>query len=174
VLLPGIGGDGGSAKVSANLASGGRRCEIESFESSGPDEIVEVRCVNGEGTPIDSDFRLTYMRDTGITPIAGRGWAYVLANEPTNPVYSPSADHQASSTGSPSTVFRTGVGSYTVALSGLGTPGGHAQVSSFGDVSRFCTVTLWQQLDANEEIRVRCFEVGGAAADAQFTLSFLE
>jgi len=83
------------------------------------------------------------------------------------------------------TVTKTDTGSYLVTCTGVGGgdawgPGGHVQVSAYGDgLNTFCHVGSWSTGVADFQASVNCFGRGGgtgggpAPADSQFDLLFV-
>jgi len=117
----------------------------------------------------------------------GRGSAtqcYLWANNASSPIgtpYSPSAiySYNAASRAGGNTVTRTGTGQYTVTCKGVGGgsawgPGGHVQVTAYGaENANYCKVVSWATGGADFSVTVRCYNPGGALADARFDLSFI-
>ncbi len=71
------------------------------------------------------------------------------------------------------TVMHTGVGTYTVTMSGLGSlGGGNAQVVAEGSNANRCRLLNWLPSGADESIAVQCNAPSGAAADTDFDVMF--
>jgi hypothetical protein len=123
----------------------------------------------------------------------GRGTTvlcYLWANQaspPINTPYMPSPFYSfnAQNRSNGISVTKTGTGTYSVTCTGVGGdgpwgPGGHVQVSAYGDgVNTFCHVGHWSTSGADFTATVDCFGRGGGTgggpgpADSQFDLLFL-
>jgi hypothetical protein len=123
---------------------------------------------------------------------AGRGAAtlcYLWADQPSPPLNTPyrpntfySFNAQNGSDGI--SVTKTATGTYSVKCTGVGGgqawgPGGHVQVSAYGDgVNTFCHVGSWSTGLADFTASVDCFGKGGGTgggpgpADSRFDLLF--
>lgn len=86
-----------------------------------------------------------------------------------NPV---SAQYSFNSAGKANSVKKTGTGTYEVKLEGVGTAGGHAQVTAYGAGNVLCKAVRWNQAGADQLVQVACFK-GEAATDSQFSLLFV-
>jgi hypothetical protein len=181
VMLPGAGGPGGSAKVTA-WGPNSRTCKLAGFAASGSDELVDVACHTAAGVPADSRFTLTFHGNDGILGVpaaAGSLQVHVLADQPAAAqTYTPAA--QFNSGGGPVEIRHTWPGWYGVRIPGFEELGGDVQVtalSSAGDAVR-CNVsnwgTLWSSMTGPwTEVGVRCFDPAGTAVDAPFTMSYV-
>ncbi|HET9141237.1 hypothetical protein [Actinophytocola sp.] len=79
------------------------------------------------------------------------------------------------STGQANSITRTGRGVYTVQFPGLGSPGGNAQVTTYGTTPSFCKIasTRWASAGSLLRLNVRCFDPGtGGPADGEFLASY--
>jgi subtilisin family serine protease len=107
-------------------------------------------------------------------------WGYVWADQPTAASYTPSAGHQANSTGAANTVTRSNTGVYVVKMPNLGggTPvpagfaTGNVQVNAFGSVANRCKNGGSFRTAMELQVIVYCHNSAGALADTQFTLLF--
>jgi hypothetical protein len=127
---------------------------------------------------------------------AGRGAAtlcYLWADNPSPPLntpYTPDATYSfnAQDGSNGITVTKTGTGTYLVTCTGVGGgspwgPGGHVQVSAYGDgLNTFCHVGHWETgpfFSPDFHATVDCFGRGGgtgggpAPADSRFDLLFV-
>jgi hypothetical protein len=109
------------------------------------------------------------------------------ASPPLNTPYEPSSYYSfnAQNKASGITVTKTATGTYSVTCRGVGggtplEPGGHVQVSAYGDgVSTFCNVGRWGTSDADFTASVDCFGPGEgregqtAPKDSLFDLLFV-
>lgn len=113
-------------------------------------------------------------------------WAHnpsPLLNTPYEP--SPTYSFNAQNRAGGITVTKTGTGTYLVKCTGVGGgspwgPGGHVQVSSYGDgLNTFCHVGSWGTGGPDFTASVDCFGKGGgggggpAPQDSRFDLLFL-
>ena len=104
------------------------------------------------------------------------GWGWVTARRPTTTDYTPAARDRGNSTGATDTVHRFGVGQYAVTFSGIENPnnGGTDITAALGTTPRFCTGGDIGRDDqtANVTIQVLCYDLGGEAADSQFSIVY--
>ncbi|MEV6601477.1 hypothetical protein AB0M36_32190 [Actinoplanes sp. NPDC051346] len=172
VYLPGQAARAGSVQVTA-YGSDAAYCKIQSWAPSGTSQRVLVRCLDHHGAPTDSQFTLSYTNRAGT---GGSPMAYVFANQPTTASYTPPANYQYNSTGATNTITRsaTEVGVYTVNAPGIGTAGGHVQVTAYGTGREWCTAWNWLASGTAERVQVRCYSATGAPADSRFTMSFVK
>ena len=104
-------------------------------------------------------------------PTISRAKAWVWADQPTAPNYTPSTSYQYNSGRGINQISRLGVGQYQIDLPGLGTSGGMAQVSAYNG-NHYCKVVNWVNIDGTQRIRVNCFSANGLPVDGQFVLLF--
>lgn len=166
VTFGGLGGPGGNAQVVAYGADN-TRCKVQSWFQSGSDELVNVLCHTPSGSLTDSKFIVRY----GRTSSSGPG-AYLWADQPSAASYTPTLAYSFNSTGVANTIARSGVGTYTVNLPGLGGTDGNVLVTAHGNSSTHCNVTSWGSLPGNRPIEVRCWSAAGVLADSTFSLAF--
>jgi hypothetical protein len=167
ITFPGLGVPGGIVAVTP--ASTAYRCKVASWNQSGTDEKVNVRCFN-QGALADMSFGVSFQR-----PAPGDGpRAYVFADDGFSTGYTPAPAFQFNSTGATNTAARNDTtGYYVITLPGLGAPGGHVQVTSYGTASDHCKVVDWTQSGANEVVRVGCYAADGSPAFARFTMTYV-
>ena len=99
--------------------------------------------------------------------------AFVWANEPSDPSYTPQPAYSYNSTGGPITVTRTGTGDYSVRFAGLGgngSAGGHVQATAFGASNHLARVRWWNSTDSDLVAHIRCVDSSGASIDSRFTV----
>jgi hypothetical protein len=108
------------------------------------------------------------------TPTGPIGSAFVWASSPTTASYVPPSTYQWNSTSgvAVNSITRSGVGSYTVNLPGLGASSGTVLVTAYGSTTDYCKVVNWGPNHTSQAINVHCFTNVGAPADSQFTLSY--
>jgi hypothetical protein len=115
---------------------------------------------------------------------------YLWANNPSpalNTPYQPDPDYSFNAVNGSGgiSVSKTGTGTYVVTCTGVGGgpnlgPGGHVQVSGYGDgANTFCHVGFWETGGADFIATVDCFGRGGGAGggpapvDSFFVLQFV-
>ncbi|WP_394754818.1 hypothetical protein [Crenothrix sp.] len=109
---------------------------------------------------------------------------YVWANNATSNIgaaYNPSSPYSFNTNGDAATknmVTRTATGTYTVNCKGVGgggwgAPGGHVQVTAYGNTNSACKVQNWGTGGADFTASVKCYGSTGAAVNSQFDLLFV-
>jgi hypothetical protein len=173
VTFPGLGGAGGTVKATA-YGSGSDACHVASWGWSGANALVNVRCKDTNGTPVDAYYTLTFHGPRGLLgTLTGGPRAYVWANLQSSASYTPSLSYQYNSTGATNTITRSGVGVYQVRLPGLGTVSGHVQATAYGSGSTRCKVQSWTTTVGAKLVNVRCFDTAGAPADSRYVVDFV-
>jgi hypothetical protein len=131
VNLSDLGAVGGSVLVTA-YGTTADYCKVASWGPSGSTQQVNVRCFNRAGSPVDSQFTMSYGRYTGF----GDSFGYVWGDRPTEASYTPAADYNYNSQelgdNSTNTIERLGTGLYRVTFPKLGSPRGHVQATAYG------------------------------------------
>jgi hypothetical protein len=173
VSFPGIGGIGGTIRATA-YGPGNEACHVFSWSSLAANVLVNVRCQNPAGVPVDTAHTLTFHGTNGLLgTLTGGPRAYAWANLQASPSYTPSTTYQYNSTGALNTITRSGVGVYQVRLPGLNAISGHAQVTAYGAGSTRCKVQSWNTSGAAKLVNIRCFDTAGAPADSRYVLDFV-
>lgn len=174
--LPNLGAFAGTVHVTAvgslfagDDASGPGSCKPVDWRPDGTTQLVNVRCYNLAGAPVDGAFALTYT-NLAASP---RPMAYLRANSPASASYTPTLAYQFNSSGARNTVARTGIGAYTARLPNLGSTAGHFQVTAYGPDSARCQVYTWGPSGTTQQVNVRCFTNAGTARDTHFTLTYV-
>lgn len=171
VIFPDLGVDEGTVAVTA-YGTSGAECHVQTWQKSGPDLRVRVRCYDPAGAAVDHAFTASFQRRVPGSP--GNA-AYVWANDADAPApYVPPAAYQFNSSGASNVVERLAVGSYVVVLPNLANFGGHVQVTSYGSGTTTCTIETWVPILVDQHVFVRCFDTTGAAADSRFTLQWVD
>nr|MBP8302178.1 hypothetical protein [Planctomycetota bacterium] len=125
------------------------------------------------GQLVDGDFNLVYRvggRPTDRT-------AYLWASNPTAAAYTPTTNYAFNGNRGNPTIVRTGLGTYTVTLPGLGSAavGGHVQVSPIAtNIGSRAQVFSWGSSGPDMSVDVLTFDGAGNAADRMFLLSYTE
>lgn len=181
VVLDNLDSEGGTVKVTAFGATASY-CKAADWRGTGSDELVEVRCFDFTGGPVDAKFMLTFADETSIAATAGAN-GYVRATDQTNPSYTPTSAYQHNTTGALNTVTRTAEGRYTVAMPGLGAPfaspnRGIAHATAEHTTSKRCEAVGWSSgfvapgQPIPLSVDVACHTAAGTASDARFVLQF--
>ncbi len=171
VTFPNLGVRGGTAHVTA-YGPTTHRCKVHQLTVIGTAARVWVACRTIAGAPVDTQFTASF---TNLTTVdAGRKLGYVLANAPFAASYTPTTIHQANSSGATNTITRSGVGTYTVRMPGLGIAKGHVQVTAYSSGSEYCKVGSWGPSGTAQLISVKCFTTRGVPVDTMYTLTYVE
>lgn len=181
VVLDNLDSEGGTVKVTA-FGSTSAYCKAADWDGTGTDELVEVRCFDFTGGPVDAKFTLAFADEASIAATGGAN-GYVRATDETNPSYTPNSAYQHNTSGSLNTVTRTGTGLYTVAFPGLGAPfaatnRGIAHATAEHTTSKRCEVVRWssgfvapgQPIPLSAD--VACRTAAGTPSDTRFVLQF--
>jgi hypothetical protein len=164
----GIGSDAGNPQVVANFDLA--RCKLVSWFSFGPDEYVDVDCRTPAGDLVDTRFDVAFAVDVGLTGVAFRKMAYVIADQPSVPSYQPAVQSN-NFFKVQSTVTRSAKGTYSVKLPGM-PKGGSAQVTAVGTGKAACVLSSIRTVGLPQKVGVHCFNVNGDAVDAKFSLTY--
>ncbi len=102
VRLPNLGQFAGHVQVTA-YGTGSQRCKTTGWGPNGADQLIGVQCMTVTGSPTDTFFTLTYVRNTNILgndPVccssSGYPSVYAWANDPTAGSYVPASNYQFS------------------------------------------------------------------------------
>lgn len=175
VWFAGLGLYGGVAQVTAYGAGQSGQCKVGYWGPDHFDQIVTIYCFDGNGVAADRQFTATYTNET----TSDYEFGYLWANAPTVNSYTPQTLYQFSSAGSPNTIVRTGIGQYSVTMTGISTWGTNSVlVSAYGvaydshggitDGAVGCKVGS----SGGTLATVNCF-AGSTPADAMFTLTYV-
>jgi len=165
-----LGGEGDDVQVTAY--GGDHYCSVVGWDS-GSTPSIGVDCYAPGGTPTDSKFTILYQKRGTSFGSDTQGIAFLLADQPTNPSYTPNTNYQYNSTGGTNLVVRSSTGLYVAILPGLYPFGGDVQVTAYGTSGR-CYVVDWNPIDIEETlgVKVACVDASGTAADQEFSLAF--
>jgi hypothetical protein len=127
------------------------------------------------GSPVDTRYTLTYVKDMSIVGTNGGEpgtWsAYAWANQPSSASYTPSLPYQFTAVfGATNTITRLGMGYYAVNFPYQSLGYGDVQVTAYGSGSEFCKVVYWTPADG---VRVSCFDSTGTPKDTYYDVTFL-
>jgi hypothetical protein len=173
VKLPNLGRSAGHVQVTA-YGPGPERCKVVSWGPIGTEQDIKVLCNTRNGTPVDTRFTLTYVRNGNVLgePVCcqpdGNPTDYAWANQPTAASYTPSPLYQFSIPAQQITISRLTTGSYAVHVPDT-LNNGNVQVTAYGSNSAQCKVNFWTPAAG---IRVLCFR-SGSPIDTRFDVSFV-
>ncbi len=156
VRMPGLGGAGGQAQVSA-IGSSNVWCKASRWYASGADQIVLVKCFTPSGAAADSTFSLIFARGTDAALTSKRARAfYASSTDPAAAFVTPSGTTGAV------TFERVTAGRYRVRVP-LDITGGAAHVTAYGEGPDRCKLLGWSNADG---IQVMC------SADTPFAVAW--
>ena len=176
VKLPNLGPSAGHVQVTA-YGPGPERCKVVSWGPNGTEQDIRVLCNTRNGTPVDTKFTLTYVRDGNVlgAPVCchpnGNRTDYAWADQPkpTAPgSYTPNLLYQFNGSAQQITISRLATGSYAVHVPDS-LDSGNVQVTAYGNNSAQCKVNFWTPAAG---IRVLCFR-SGSPIDTRFDVSFV-
>jgi hypothetical protein len=173
-LLPNLGAATGHVQVTA-YGPGSERCKVGSWDPSGSTQQVHVQCFTSAGMLVDTRFTMTYVSDISLVGSPcdtepGTCSAYVWADQPPSPSYTPALSYQFSDIGATNMITRVGVGAYWVQLPDQNLNSGDVQVSAYGAGAAYCKVAYWTPWAG---VQVRCFSSAGLPVDTYFDVTFL-
>lgn len=159
--------------TAVNVAGQPHYCTAAGWYSfNGTDVTVNVDCFDASGNPLNADFNVFYQTRTG-TPASGTV-AFLWADQPTAPNYTPDAAYSYNSTGGTNTVTRENTGLYFAYLPGIKTTGGNPQATAYSTTAAHCEVVDWYHNLGGTNVVVYCFDASGNPADEYFDLSFTQ
>jgi hypothetical protein len=165
----GQGATGGNVLVTA-YGGGSETCKAASWDNSGADYIVNVRCFTAAGAAVDTMYtvRAAWGHSSSFNPLSGYAWADNSASAS----YTPSTMNSFNSSTLPVSITRSGVGTYAVRFSGLGggSSGGNVQVTAYGSDAATCKVGSWSFAPADFIANVRCFK-SGVPMDTRYSIN---
>jgi hypothetical protein len=161
--------DGGTVLVTS--FENNRACRVKDWADVTAGVQVRVRCYTHFGQLHDAQFTLSFMDGLGLKGFGGASVAYLLANQPATPTYTPPAASRFSTEGGTPSVKWLSKGRYEVRLPNFET-GGAAFVTAMGDGKQRCQLDSLPTAGSPKVVRVRCFTAAGAAANSPFALSF--
>jgi hypothetical protein len=173
VTFPGQGIAGGVVHVTAVHDAltfpPGRWCQAEAWGNVGGNEVVRVACYRPGGfLDPQPGFSVQFARSSGVV---GAGFYGYIDSNPAGAIID-----QYSSLGFANNVFHAGVGMYSVAFIGMGTPGPQddsLQVTAANPgVGARCKVASFNSSANGQFARIFCFNSAGAFADNRFTVTY--
>lgn len=176
ILLPGHGTESGNIQVTPMRSDPGVSCEVERWVLDGDsNKKVQVYCFDTTGTRVDAEFSLLYAdgNDAATAGVTTTGAFFSAGHAGAKERYTPAQAFQFSTAGVPAEVERTGMGTYTVYLNGIGTSA-TTQITTFGSGPAISCNTPGGSNDGTTiTINVFCFDSTGAPTDTVFNLSYL-
>ena len=156
------------------LSTGGKSCTIDDNGRNATDSTMSiyVDCFDRRLRPADARFSLTV---AALGAKAGLGSvAYTWADQHTEPFYPGEPAYTFnSSSDSGVEIIRNGIGSYRIAMPGLGRSGGDAQVVlAQGPAIGTCRIRSVANKIDSEHVQVRCMDERGRPLDAGFMVIF--
>lgn len=150
---------------------GSERCKVVNWNIASSAVAVNVACFRGDGSPVDTQFTLSYMTDVLI------GGAFAWADQPYTQSYTPAPRYERSSTGSTITVIRDAIGSYNVTIPSQPPYNKTAAfVTSYGTTPNYCNVGNWLASGTskyNTVISVKCYDRYGSPADDRYAVQYV-
>jgi hypothetical protein len=138
---------------------------------------IAVSCFDANGNHADTAFAMLYQERNFGLGNAGKGVAYLLADQPETGSYTANPDYSYNSSGGVNAVVRNSTGNYTTNLPGLTKRGGSVLVTAVGGRGNYdnplrCKTSGWSANASGTQVNVLCFGPTGAATDAQFSLAY--
>jgi hypothetical protein len=161
----------GSGRTHAQVTaygSGNARCRLDDWI----DDSALVSCFDATGTPVDSQYSVLYWRPGA----SDDGLAFAWASEEVTGSYPPSSCCSYNAGGGTITATRDFPGVYRMTwagMSGIGTNGGHIQVSAvgpYGGGDSRCKVSSW----GPDTAVILCFDAAGSPLDVDYNVLFLK
>ena len=175
VRFRGLASPGGVAHATAYGTGTGDTCTVLSYRPRGDDEVLRVRCFDGDGAASDGRFVASF---TDQQAAAGHfGYLYAHDADPAGGSYAPQPQRSYDSAGLPIVVTHTAVGRYQVELGALAQtfPGGYwngfFEATAVGPAPVRCEV-LDPRFFTPVSVPVRCYDPAGLAVNSRFTLTY--
>jgi hypothetical protein len=165
VTLPGLGGGGGHVQVVAQgTTSSGQRCKVTGW-GGGTEVTVNVICMTGQSTFVDSEFSLSYQHNTWGS--YGYHAGYLWSGDANNPSVDPA--YSFNSRAGANAITREGIGLYRVYFGSVDTGQGNVQVTAYGGGNNdYCKVRYWN----TSGIYIACYDWAGRAVNTRFTVAY--
>jgi hypothetical protein len=172
--------DKGGVVLVTGYGYGPERCKVVSWYPPidiDPNTILaHVNCFAPDGTPADSHFALSFMREPGTLGIeknSDRKEAFYMwgdAPPVPDPYYMSDSYGQANAS-----LEQPKTGTYIVHLSGLKSSNTtNVQITAYGPDNAYCNVKKWDKDSAGDgtDVVVECFNNAGNPADSKFTMLY--
>jgi hypothetical protein len=180
VRFPGVGTPGGIVHVTP-AGDGAHFCRAVDWAPDAKrrsDEIVRIRCTDGNAVPVDSGFAARFLHRRAASGVMG----YVRADQPTAASYLPDGTRQFNSAGGMVVVNRQRIGRYVVAFVSLTSVmesgrGGVATVTAAGPGAGSCNPVRWAPPVKDSDppqvlLEVECRSLRGRLMDSAFVASY--
>jgi hypothetical protein len=159
--------------VQVSAYGGTAYCTSYAWDTEGPGKAAEmtVICYDHNGRETESAFTLEYQQRTKPFGDGTHGIAFLLADQPTNPNYTPNPLYNYNSAGGVNTVVRGGAGGYQVHIPFLESVQSDVQVTADSagspDTGAHCAVLNWvSDGGSGTLVNVQC------SADTEFSLAY--
>jgi hypothetical protein len=153
-------------------AYGGTACTSIGWDTEGPGKAAEmsVFCRGQNGRPASSAFTFEYQQRTKPFGNGTHGIAFLLADQPTNPSYTPDLQYNYNSAGGANTVVRNAAGKYAIHIPFLESIQSDVQVTAdaAGSPDGVCCNVLDWASDGGSGTTVNLV----CSADTQFSLAY--
>jgi len=172
VDMPGF--TSGAGVVQAHAYGGSNVAVVNGWGLTGNTVRATIEMFDLGGGPANSaQFTVSYRYEGDDD----RREAYLWANNPSSPSYTPSTTYSWNGNRPDPTIQRISTGRYQVTLPGLapaGAEGGHVQVTAYNGVMQRAKVRNWSPVGGDQVVYVDVYDTAGVAADGRFTLSYHE
>ena len=165
IQFEGLGAEAIGGHVQVTAYDSNAYCAVKSWGPTGDALGIIVECRNPAGALVDSRYDVLFVSSASE---AVPGLAYVWANNPTAPAYTPSTSYSYNGSEAVA-IVRTDVGRYAVTFLGLSTNQGHVQVSAYSDDVR-CHLGGSIAEAVGLVVEVRCYDADGNPADGRYTV----
>jgi hypothetical protein len=168
--------DGAPSNVLVSAYDTSGSCVPSGWSASGATVDAYVSCVDATGNPANTYFTLLYQSRKAPTGNAGKGLAFLLADQPFAKNYTPDKLHQYNSAGKINTIKRydfIGGGGYLVTIPGLTATGGDVQVTAYGGGR--CNIVSWSSNAEGTTVNVDCSDpkfYDGLRTNESFLLAY--
>jgi hypothetical protein len=177
VTLGGQDLNGGTVEVTA-YGGGNSYCKVGGWGGT----TAYVNCFDGStGDPVESQFTLIFSTKS---PNNIPSYTYAWADQPWTSSYNPSTSYErgilqtecgVELTMPNATITRSSVGRYTVQFPGMASISAYpsnVKVTGYSYGSDTCKVVGWWSSGADAFAEVACFDAGGTAVDAYYTITY--
>jgi len=166
----------------AGIANDGDHVEVTAYGNSntycyafrwGPVSRVQVKCIAPNNTPVNSDFNVSYVKNTGQARL---GFMTSFGNDINAASFTAVSNYRYSAGGGTVTVTRPSTGYYAVKFAGInpspagGSKGPNALAIGYGsdaDPLR-CSIDTIDPSGTDLIVNIFCFGTGGAAKNGHF------
>jgi hypothetical protein len=161
----------GSVQATAVNSSVPARCKVYKWSSSPSGQLIQVNCYDATGTPLSTEFTLTYQYQQSLY---GAGWpprfGYLWNMPPAGPV---STNFNSVSGPGANTIAVVGTGLYQVIFKNLAVLPDDVQVTAVGSGSDYCNMVVgWSASGSDTVVKaVACYTNAGVRTPGGFTVS---